>query len=170
MYGVDLPQFACNNFGYSEDGVIKITDLNAKEESDGEHPRMPGTLTMFDLGTPKKAFNTWLRWVSDYASRQLTKPSDKFAALAGITKYFQEATDDKPLAGLWEREILQYLTWYPNREPVSMYQAGRRGRHDVDEKLPHLSTSAVRLDGFSSFKSRQSQPLMMYIAIALCLA
>lgn len=77
--------------------------------------RDPGNLAIYDLSKPT-AFNTWWRWVADYRSRQLTQVNDRFAALAGIIKHYQTRTNDKPLAGLWERDLKYHLLW-AYREP-----------------------------------------------------
>src|SRR5207248_260838 len=49
--------------------------------------------------------------VQDYSRRKLTKQEDVFAALAGITTYFQECSSDVPVAGLWKRDLHFGLLW-----------------------------------------------------------
>ncbi len=39
------------------------------------------------------AYNHWIEWASEYSSRQLTYPTDKFPALAGLTGYFKGLLD-----------------------------------------------------------------------------
>jgi hypothetical protein len=46
--------------------------------------------------------------VEDYTKRLLTKPSDKLAAFAGVTKQFPSK---KPLAGIWADDIHFGLLW-----------------------------------------------------------
>jgi hypothetical protein len=131
----------CNSGQYAEDGLevgdggfkIHVDNLESKKIQFGrlEHPswshwgslisRDPGNLAIYDLSTPMAAFNTWWRWVADYRSRRLTEVNDRFAALAGIVKHYQTRTNDKPLAGLWERDLKHHLLWAfqePSREEV----------------------------------------------------
>ncbi|KAK3984965.1 heterokaryon incompatibility protein-domain-containing protein [Cladorrhinum sp. PSN332] len=66
-------------------------------------------LTYSDLDSPQKAQESWWTWIEDYSNRQLTRPSDKFAALAGLTKSFPHG--GKPLAGLWADDLHFGLLW-----------------------------------------------------------
>ncbi|KAH6680629.1 heterokaryon incompatibility protein-domain-containing protein [Halenospora varia] len=61
----------------------------------------------------------WWRWIEDYSSRQLTDPSDRLAALAGITRLYQEETQHTPLAGLWKESILKDILWYTKEATYS---------------------------------------------------
>jgi hypothetical protein len=119
----------CNSRQYAEDGLevggggfkIYVDNMQGKKTGCLEYPswshwgsfisRDPGNLAIYDLSTPMAAFNTWWRWVADYRSRQLTQVNDRFAALAGIVKHYQTRTNDKPLAGLWERDLKHHLLW-----------------------------------------------------------
>ncbi|KAJ4189061.1 hypothetical protein NW767_011711 [Fusarium falciforme] len=56
----------------------------------------------------------WGDVVSLYANCALTKESDRLIAMSGIAKTFQEANNDKYLAGLWKRMIHVDLTWTTN--------------------------------------------------------
>ncbi|KAF1973295.1 HET-domain-containing protein [Bimuria novae-zelandiae CBS 107.79] len=71
-----------------------------------------------DVPTPEAPLYTiyhcWWKWVEDYAQRKLTKKSDKMAALAGLTKYMQERTNDEPILGLWKNNLSSDLLWQRN--------------------------------------------------------
>ncbi|KAJ4317440.1 hypothetical protein N0V84_007346 [Fusarium piperis] len=56
----------------------------------------------------------WGDVVSLYANCALTKESDRLIAMSGIAKTFQEANNDKYLAGLWKKVIYTNLTWTTN--------------------------------------------------------
>ena len=55
--------------------------------------------------------NLWYSMVDMYSSRQLTFPSDKLPAMAGIAARVQEITHDSYLAGHWRREMERSLFW-----------------------------------------------------------
>ncbi|KAK4208726.1 heterokaryon incompatibility protein-domain-containing protein, partial [Rhypophila decipiens] len=55
--------------------------------------------------------NLWWDWVEDYSRRQLTRSEDKFPALAGLTKKFQQLTGGHHALGLWMDDIHYGLLW-----------------------------------------------------------
>jgi hypothetical protein len=70
------------------------------------------TKTQFHLDTLTKADESWWTWVEDYSKRHLTKPSDKLAAIAGLTKVVAQVNGNgEPLAGLWSHDIHFGLMW-----------------------------------------------------------
>lgn len=56
----------------------------------------------------------WGNVVSLYANCALTEESDRLIAMSGIAKTFQQANNDKYLAGLWKGVIHADLTWMTN--------------------------------------------------------
>lgn len=70
--------------------------------------------------------NTWKRLIRRYSRCDLTRPSDKLAAFAGIAKLFLQVSGDVYLAGIWQSRILHDLAWsvYPPRSrPSCGYRA-----------------------------------------------
>jgi hypothetical protein len=67
--------------------------------------------TYFDLSSTTSAHKSWWTWIEDFSNRDLTKASDKFAALAGLTKSFQNTTGSEPVAGLWKGDLHFGLVW-----------------------------------------------------------
>jgi hypothetical protein len=55
--------------------------------------------------------NRWWNWVRDYMQRDLTQPSDLYAAFACVTKLHQETTGDEPVIGLWRKHLPMHLAW-----------------------------------------------------------
>ncbi|TVY21320.1 hypothetical protein LARI1_G003076, partial [Lachnellula arida] len=53
----------------------------------------------------------WWNWMESYSQRRFTFPTDRLPALAGITRYYQLATKDIPILGLWESTFHQDLLW-----------------------------------------------------------
>ena len=54
---------------------------------------------------------TWWNWMESYSRRHFTFPRDRLPALAGIVRYYQAATKDIPILGLWESSFHQDLLW-----------------------------------------------------------
>lgn len=70
--------------------------------------------------------NRWYGAVEHYSHRLLRYPIDKLPAYAGIAAEWQRLKpDDTYLAGLWQSNFLEGLTWYPAPNSIS-----------VERKLP----------------------------------
>ena len=127
-FTADQMFWLCRSYRHAEDGIKPSAvgfqtqaPSKRKTETGGMYwdrntrrlKRMvhPGMLATYDLSKPGRAWETWWEWVQNFRSRQLTRASDRFAALAGLTKLYQSATGDRSLAGLWERSILRDLFW-----------------------------------------------------------
>ncbi|CAI0646854.1 unnamed protein product [Colletotrichum noveboracense] len=79
----------------------------------------------YGLLTAEEA-NTWVRLVGRYSRCDLSRPSDKLAAFAGVAKLFLRASGDTYLAGMWKSRILHELTWVvvpPQARPTCGYRA-----------------------------------------------
>jgi hypothetical protein len=53
----------------------------------------------------------WLALVQNYSRRSITKPDDKFPALAGLVRLMAERTGDRYLAGCWYSHLEEDLCW-----------------------------------------------------------
>ncbi|GKZ25431.1 hypothetical protein AbraIFM66951_000643 [Aspergillus brasiliensis] len=64
-------------------------------------------------GRPDKTtlYNAWYKIVEDYTCRDLTVPSDKLPALAGIARTHAVALNDEYLAGIWVQDLATGLLW-----------------------------------------------------------
>ncbi|KAM7182831.1 hypothetical protein V8F33_013995 [Rhypophila sp. PSN 637] len=60
-----------------------------------------------------------------YSLRALTEPIDRLNAFAGITRYFAQTTDNAPLVGLWEQNLISAVLW--RYAPTEL-----RGTHEKD--------------------------------------
>ena len=54
----------------------------------------------------------WRQIVEDYSRCQLTVPTDKLPAIAGIVSAFQPPDDDIYLAGIWRGDLPRALIWH----------------------------------------------------------
>ncbi|AEO71250.1 uncharacterized protein THITE_2059570, partial [Thermothielavioides terrestris NRRL 8126] len=55
--------------------------------------------------------NTWSEWTVQYSRMHLTRPTDRLAAFAGISRYFQRMTNWTPVVGLWQEDLMMGLLW-----------------------------------------------------------
>lgn len=94
-------------------------------------------------GDNNNADGIWWRWVADYSGRKLTKPSDKLAALIGVTQLYRDKTGDTRLVGLWIRNLQKNLFWARRRKEVVPYEPGRRQEGGTDGFFPNWSWLAA---------------------------
>ncbi|KAF2648776.1 HET-domain-containing protein [Lophiostoma macrostomum CBS 122681] len=66
-------------------------------------------------GTERDILRLWYQYVEDYSGRGMTDPEDKFAALAGVAKSFQDVLKCKYMFGLWENDLITGLLWRTHR-------------------------------------------------------
>lgn len=116
--------WSCRTTRCAEDGMMppsfgfRTAEYLALPPRDPRRPRPtsdnridPSILAVYNLQDPNEASRTWWMWMMDFSKRRLTKMSDRYAALAGITTCYQRATGDRPILGLWESTLLRDLLW-----------------------------------------------------------
>ncbi|KPM43820.1 hypothetical protein AK830_g2815 [Neonectria ditissima] len=64
-----------------------------------------------EKGFSLKVFSHWNALVEEFSRCDLTQPSDKLHAFAGIAKLFEEITGDEYAAGLWKSSFALMLDW-----------------------------------------------------------
>ncbi|KAF3810973.1 hypothetical protein GCG54_00003152, partial [Colletotrichum gloeosporioides] len=118
-------------------GSSKVTDYYVTRMGYFQRQLDPGTLMErgwfietltrnMDYSLRRRLINTWVRLVGRYSRCDLTRPSDKLAAFAGVAKLFLRASGDTYLAGIWKSRILHELTWVvvpPQARPACGYRA-----------------------------------------------
>ena len=57
--------------------------------------------------------NTWIKVVEDYSALQLTKPTDRYAAILGIVSDIRDVCGSSFLAGIWLEQLHVELAWAP---------------------------------------------------------
>ncbi|KAI9769854.1 MAG: hypothetical protein M1840_003848 [Geoglossum simile] len=102
----------CANRVTSQDGILNTPANSSRTGPNG--PRLGPVL--YHGG--EDIYNAWWDMVEDYSNRSLTKKTDKFAALAGITMFFRDKAKDTPVAGLWKRMLMTDLLWRNNTQSV----------------------------------------------------
>jgi hypothetical protein len=137
---------------------------------------------------PMDTFNLWNDLVQKYSRCDLTYPSDKLLAMAGIAKLFQGATNDRYVAGLWSSHVLTMMDWRvydPRPRQSSEYRAPSwswasvdgpirmHGRSGGDEFLVELLNAEVTtklpdemstvLGGFVMLKGRLIAAVLQHV-------
>ncbi|KAI0863801.1 heterokaryon incompatibility protein-domain-containing protein [Xylaria cubensis] len=107
-----------DNTGFAKTSAYKSTRLEIeryKINPGGPHYRA------IDTGNSGFRFHQqWGHIVSTYMSCNLTKPSDRFIAMSGIAKSFQETNGDTYMAGLWKSIFHVDLAWESRVGPSAM--------------------------------------------------
>ncbi|KAK0638580.1 heterokaryon incompatibility protein-domain-containing protein [Cercophora newfieldiana] len=97
-FASDQLYWSCRHYFRSEDGL--------HDERRGETPKADPEQSPIDLrGSSERNHELWWRIVEQYSARVLSKKSDKFAALAGLTREFQKVLDSKPIGGMWMNDL-----------------------------------------------------------------
>jgi hypothetical protein len=79
----------------------------------------------------------WGTVVSNYVACSLTKESDRFLAMAGIAKVFQEVNDDVYLAGVWKKTAHTDLGW------TTEARSGVPARRSTELRAPSWSWASI---------------------------
>jgi Heterokaryon incompatibility protein (HET) len=90
----------CRSECRTETGLV--FDRSTKHQS--SIPVLPDNI---QIGATK----TWWKWIEKYSRRRFTFEKDRLPALSGIVRYYQMATKDVPILGLWEGSFHQDLLW-----------------------------------------------------------
>jgi hypothetical protein len=87
-----------------------------------------------------ETYKSWRQIIRLYSKTDLTKPADRLIALSGIAGHYQEMTGDHYLAGLWRRDFVNGLLWFPKHNKA-------RPR---DYRAPSWSWAAI--DGWIEYR------------------
>jgi hypothetical protein len=66
---------------------------------------------VLDLKDVSSLHEVWRKLVEDYSGRSFTLQKDRLPAMAGLVSHFQEATNDLPCLGMWNRTLPHDLAW-----------------------------------------------------------
>ena len=76
-----------------------------------EKVKEPTFNSIYSAKAVEDVHREWQITVGEYSQRELKFPSDKLPAIAGIAKALQSFTGSTYLAGLWEDDLYEGLTW-----------------------------------------------------------
>ena len=94
---------------------------------------------------PMDTFSLWNDLVQKYSRCDLTYPSDKLLAMAGVAKLFQGAINEKYVAGLWSSHVLTMMDWRvydPRPRQSTKYRAPSWSWASVDGPIRMCGLSA----------------------------
>jgi hypothetical protein len=60
----------------------------------------------------------WRNIATEFSSKKITMKTDSLPALAGLATIWSHKSLGRYLAGIWEKDILRYLTWVPSETQV----------------------------------------------------
>lgn len=91
----------------------------------------------------KKRRSKWEAVVEAYSERNLSVKQDKLPAVSGIAAIIGNWQNDEYLAGIWRRDLLKGLSWFPKRpwEKVALNSV-EWPPAPIDEGLPTWSWAA----------------------------
>lgn len=96
------------------------------------------SLTQYTLeGDDSDPDVVWQQWINKYSTREFTYSKDRISALAGITRFYQEATGDTPVAGLWLRNFQRHLLW------SGLTQPSQWDEYRIEDGIPSWSWLSV---------------------------
>ncbi|KAK7536230.1 heterokaryon incompatibility protein-domain-containing protein [Phyllosticta citribraziliensis] len=117
----DQMYWQCGQHITSEDGIIDLSPYDSwkcpanlpAELALGDHYGNSIRVTSRNPNAYQRFWNlpTWYLMVADYSARSLTYPSDKLAAIAGLTKVFEQWNGTASVAGLWLADLHFGLAW-----------------------------------------------------------
>jgi len=105
---------------------------------------------------PMDHCRVWHSVVNQYSALNLTKPTDRLAALSGIADLINEMRDGDYLAGLWSNTLVFDLLWTRNRTTKSTNSAASEVTQQGDYQWPYTapSWSWASVDGPISYEWR----------------
>jgi Heterokaryon incompatibility protein (HET) len=107
IFAEDQLYWHCTSLYESEDGLEFVDNM---AEGAFSLPSL-GPIVRQPVTPSYKLYEGWQTTMEDYSARSLTRPDDKYAALAGVTQMFQRVVKDEPLAGLWKNDVCGGLLW-----------------------------------------------------------
>jgi len=114
--------------------------------SNGEPTEMIRTLGQTTSETRYSSmFPGWARSIKSYRRRDLTKPSDRIIAFAGIAQAFQAEHGFTYLAGIWKEHLPRALLWYLDPSRIWKIDEPLLAREPIPKSVPTWSWFACRL-------------------------
>lgn len=123
-FAEDQLYWACAAKHASEDGLVALPGLRADTKRLGslktgrQYPVLLTALpTYLSERSPREnLYRSWHDITTAYNQLMLTKISDKFAALAGLTSFMQNILEDTAFLGLWIQNLQEDLLWHRIRK------------------------------------------------------
>lgn len=59
----------------------------------------------------------WAILIEVYSTTSLTFPGDKLIAISGVAKKYRHETNDEYVAGMWRKDLANWILWYVRQWP-----------------------------------------------------
>ena len=163
ILGLRILHFTATELVWECNGVLACECGSIKSD---RYSRKSQPISSQSIENDVSPFKEWYKTVEAYSTRALTYESDKLPALSGIAQRTQRLfssplpnISNRYLAGLWERDLLNGLTWrsFPESRSQVLEQCGipswswasvqrpvsRNGEHEIDPDQPTARISHV---------------------------
>ncbi|KAJ8129438.1 hypothetical protein O1611_g4193 [Lasiodiplodia mahajangana] len=103
----------CNSACHCESSDISNPDVSLSPDNNGDPSDHDYNMSIRLSGASKADIHEFwrIKVIQHYASRNLTRESDRLVAIQGIADVVREALNEEYIYGLWECDILEGLTW-----------------------------------------------------------
>ncbi|KAI1132329.1 heterokaryon incompatibility protein-domain-containing protein [Nemania abortiva] len=103
----------CNSACHCESSDISNPDVGLSADNSGDLYDHDYNMSARLSGASKAEIHEFwrIKVIQHYASRNLTRESDRLVAIQGIADVLRERLNEKYIYGLWECDILEGLTW-----------------------------------------------------------
>ncbi|KAH7110580.1 heterokaryon incompatibility protein-domain-containing protein [Dendryphion nanum] len=104
----------CHHSLESEDGLFALTPSQFLPNSITDQGSISST-PLYDIescSTSSHRVQSWWDILSGFFSRDFTKSTDSLPSLAGLIQFWQSASGDVPIVGLWKQDLVLHLCWY----------------------------------------------------------
>ena len=117
----------------------------------------------FESTNAQLTLRNWRHVVTQYSSRCLTVETDRLTALSGLAKSFMKPDLGAYLAGMWEKDLHESLTWrswQPKRARPSVYLAPSWSWASTGSSIIYET------DGFPLHKAQDCQSYITILDVA----
>lgn len=142
-------------------GSARLTYYNARDSSATKTTRGDGAISdeteVIRWKTLRKDYDPFYKTLEDFSRCDITYPTDRLPAFAGLAQRQQLRTPGTYLAGLWENDLLYGLMWNSNASP-----SARPSAYIAPSWSWASLNSAVTFDGFLHYPHHLSPRLIDY--------
>lgn len=101
-----------------------VEGTRSLSSSEATYARMLARINKTPIDTSKEEFlqhhELWRDLIVQYSQKQITHRTDGLPAIAGLATKWSNDLTGRYLAGLWEKDLLNHLRWYPCEEDTGL--------------------------------------------------
>ena len=88
-------------------------------------------------------YDTWMRLVVEFTSRNITRPSDRLPAMNAVMRRISESTGWSPFWGLWANSFIEGLCWVSGSDGMDEMDGDHECRMNPGRYAPTWSWASV---------------------------